>query len=134
MFLGGSLKSWKMQYCFIYFTFSSHRAGAFCLKTPLQAAPAAGHQRVPGPGWSQAWLESAGARPSRAVTALEINAFCNDIITALVLIFYCLLSPLYEADPAAHISDLDGLQPFLPSLAWLHQAHAKNYHRDQNGE
>lgn len=91
-------------------------------QTPVQAAP---ELEIRGslplePGlagicWSQALQCS---------DSLEMNAFHNDIITVLVLIFYCLLSPLYEADPAAHISDLDGLQPFFSSLGWLYQAHA----------
>ena len=50
-------------------------------------------------------LKSAVGRLSSAVTVLEINAFYNVIITVLLLIFYCLLSPLCEADPAIHISD-----------------------------
>lgn len=68
-------------------------------------------------------LKSAVTRLSGAVTVPEINAFYNVIITVLLLIFYCLLSPLYEADPAIHISDRGGLQPFVRSLEWLHQAH-----------
>ena len=66
-------------------------------------------------------LKSAVARLSRAVTVLEINALYNVIITLLLLIFYCLLSPLEEADPAMHISDLGGLQSFVHSLESLHQ-------------
>lgn len=67
-------------------------------------------------------LKSAVARLSSAVTVLEINAFYNVIITVLLLIFYCFLSPLYEADPAIHISDLCGLQSSVRSLERLHQA------------
>ena len=72
--------------------------------------------------WNKHLQKSAVARLSSAVTVLEINAFYNVIITVL-LIFYCLLSPLCEADPAIHISDLGGLQSFVRSLEWLHQAH-----------
>lgn len=68
-------------------------------------------------------LKFAVARLSSTVTALEMNAFYNVIITVLLLIFYCLLSPLHEADPVTHISDLGGLQPFVCSLEQLHQAH-----------
>lgn len=65
--------------------------------------------------WSKHLLKPAVAGLSRAVTVPEINAFYNVVITVVVLIFYCLLSPLYEADPATHISDLGGLQSLLRS-------------------
>lgn len=41
----------------------------------------------------------------------------------LLLMFYCLLSPLCEADPVIHLRDQGGRRPFVHCLEWLQWAH-----------
>lgn len=85
------------------------------MQQPLsQASPS----REPGESCAQSkWLlKSAVGGLSSPVTVLEMNAFYNVIIIVLLLTFYCLLSPLYEAEPVIHISDLCGPQFFGHSL------------------
>lgn len=85
------------------------------MQQPLSQAPPS---REPGEpcARSKLLLKSAVGRLSSPVTVLEMNAVYNVIITVLLLTFYCLLSPLYEAEPVIHTSDLGGPQSFGHSL------------------
>lgn len=92
--------------------------GFLNVPTTLQPAP------QPSPSHEgQRLLRAAVGRLSSSVTAPEMNVFYNVIITVLFLIFYCLLSPLCEADPVIHLSDQGGGQPCVHSPKWLQRAH-----------
>lgn len=92
--------------------------GFLNVPTTLQPAP------QPSPSHEgQRLLRAAVGRLSSSVTAPEMNVFYNVIVTVLFLIFYCLLSPLCEADPVIHLSDQGGGQPCVHSPKWLQRAH-----------